>query len=248
MKESWESSDALANYTLACKLAQDGHEGLQKWFGQPYAREPEQWPDEWPKRPRAKRRVGWIILAAAILAIGIVTAAAAKALDLTYDDYDAIGRVVYAEAANEPDAGRVAVIDTILNRVADGNFGGSVQAVIEQRNAFEPVTRAGGWRNLPSLTTEQKVQFATYMGLKAAGVLGDVSGSALYFQNVSIVRDRVRVGKVRPSLVNFGGMPVTADLGQHTFYSTKGSKPGVTVVVKDAGETRFAGDEETAFQ
>src|SRR5262249_42536254 len=40
---------------------------------------------------------------------------------------------------------------TILNRVASGRFQNNIQAVIDARDQFEPVTKAGGWRNLPPL-------------------------------------------------------------------------------------------------
>jgi hypothetical protein len=104
---------------------------------------------------------------------GVLTALAimpqpGRALTLSETDIEAIGRVVFAEAGNQPVAGKVAVLDTILNRVAAGRFGADVQSVIEQRNAFEPVTRAGGWRRLPALTATQRAEFTTILALKAA--------------------------------------------------------------------------------
>ena len=92
-------------------------------------------------------------------------------------------------------------------------------------NAFEPVTRAGGWQRLPPLTVIQRAELATILSLKASGHLGDVSSGALYFQNPQIVAERAAAGKVAPSLVHFGGMPRTAVIGQHTFYRPSGPAP-----------------------
>lgn len=158
--------------------------------------------------------------------------APAGAIGLSETDIEAIGRVVYAEAAHEPAAGKVAVIDTILNRLGSGRFGSSVQAVVDQPNAFEPVTRAGGWRLLPELTAPQRAELATILSLKASGHLGDISSGALYFQNATIVAARAATGTVAPSLVHFGGMPQTAVIGRHTFY-----RPAAETSVKAAGST-----------
>jgi hypothetical protein len=99
------------------------------------------------------------------------------------------------------------------------HFGGGVQGVVDAPKQFEPVLRAGGsWRNLPPLSAEQRVRIATILSLKAAGVLGDVSQGGLYFQNEAVVRQRAAAGQVKPSLVGFGGLPVTAKVGDHTFY------------------------------
>jgi len=57
---------------------------------------------------------------------------------------EAIGRVAYAEAGNQGDSGLAGVVYTILNRLADGRWGGSVAAVVDAPHQFEPVMRAGG--------------------------------------------------------------------------------------------------------
>ncbi|QNT71463.1 cell wall hydrolase (plasmid) [Defluviicoccus vanus] len=173
--------------------------------------------------------------------------APAAALDLSETDVEAIGRVVYAEAAGEPAAGKVAVIDTILNRLGSGRFGSSVQSIVDQPNAFEPVTRAGGWRQLPPLTATQRAELATILSLKAGGYLGDISSGALYFQNAAIVAERVATGKVAPSLVHFGGMPKTAVIGHHTFYRPDdpagGPPPGTTTPARRTLRSSFVGDD-----
>lgn len=168
--------------------------------------------------------------AAAAALVLLTLPAPAGAIGLSETDIEAIGRVVYAEAAHEPAAGKVAVIDTILNRLDSGRFGSSVQSVIDQPNAFEPVTKAGGWRQLPPLTAMQRTELTTILSLKASGHLGDISSGALYFQNAKIVAARAATGTVAPSLVHFGGMPPTAVIGRHTFY-----RPAAETSVKAAG-------------
>lgn len=166
-----------------------------------------------------------IALSAALAALTLAPLPG-RAVSLSETDVDAIGRVVFAEAGTQPIAGKVAVLDTILNRLASGRFGADAQSVIEQRNAFEPVTRAGGWRRLPPLTLTQRAELDTILALKAAGHLGDVSGGAVYFQNARIVAARAAAGMVPQNLVGFAGMPQTAVIGKHTFYSPARSNDG----------------------
>jgi hypothetical protein len=193
----------------------------------------------------------WVALAALLSA-----PLSGRAVTLSETDIDAIGRVVFAEAGNQPIAGKVAVLDTILNRLSDGRFGSDLQSVIAQTRAFEPVTRAGGWRRLPPLTLNQRVELKTILALKAGGHLGDVSGGALYFQNPKIVAARAAAGTVRQDLVGFDGMPATAVLGEHTFYrpaagqegSTAGSTktlPTPAVITRPALPSSFVGDDLT---
>lgn len=154
---------------------------------------------------------------------------------LSKEDIEAIGRTVFAEAGTESDAGKAGVVFTILNRYASGTFAGSVQSVIEQRNAFEPVTKAGGWRNLPPLTPAQRAKVETILSLHRDGALADVSGGALYFQNPDVVADRARAGTVRPARIEFGGMPATATIGAHTFYRPEGNAAQpVSAAIKEA--------------
>ena len=70
---------------------------------------------------------------------------------------DGIARVAYAEAANQGDSGLAAVVYTILNRLDDGRWGGSIDAVLNASHQFEPVMRAGGsWRNLPPVSDARR--------------------------------------------------------------------------------------------
>ena len=57
------------------------------------------------------------------------------------DAREAITRVAFAEAGNQGDSGLAAVVYTILNRVQDGRWGATVEAVVNARGQFEPVMR-----------------------------------------------------------------------------------------------------------
>ena len=137
---------------------------------------------------------------------------------LSYEDREAIGRVTYAEAGNQGEEGLAAVIFTILNRVNSGQFGGSVQHVIDAPNQFEPATRAGGWRYLPPLDQTQSAQFETILNLILAGWLPDLTNGALFFQNARVVAARAARGAGSSYLVDFGGTPPVAEIGDHRFY------------------------------
>ena len=143
---------------------------------------------------------------------------------LSYEDREAIGRVTYAEAGNQGEEGIAAVIFTILNRLNSGQFGSSVQSIVDARNQFEPATRVGGWRYLPRLDSWQSVQFETILNLILAGRLPDLTGGALFFQNAAIVARRAARGKVSSYLVDFGGTPPVAEIGDHRFYDWRAAE------------------------
>lgn len=132
---------------------------------------------------------------------------------------EAITRVAFAEAGNQGDSGLAAVVYTILNRVQDGRWGGSVEAVVNARGQFEPVMRAGGdWRRLPASTVAQRARIETILNLALEGRLPDLTNGARYFQNPQIVADRAARGEVSQGLVNFGGTGPSAVIGAHSFY------------------------------
>jgi hypothetical protein len=140
---------------------------------------------------------------------------------LSSEDREAIGRVTYAEAGNQGEEGIAAVIFTILNRVSSGQFQGNVQDVIDAPNQFEPATRAGGWRYLPALDSTQSTQFETILNLILAGWLPDLTNGALFFQNARIVAARAARGAGSSYLVDFGGTPPVAEIGDHRFYDAR---------------------------
>jgi spore germination cell wall hydrolase CwlJ-like protein len=154
---------------------------------------------------------------------------------LSSDDRDALGRVAYAEAGNQGTEGLAAVLYAILNRLASGRFGSSVEAVIEAPGQFEPVDRAGGrWRNLPTLSTSHVATVATILGLIQQGRLPDPTHGATFFQNPQIVASRAAAGQVPIALTNFNNQTPIAVIGDHAFFRQlrpdslpcKGGSPG----------------------
>lgn len=136
---------------------------------------------------------------------------------------EAIARVALAEAANQGDSGLLAVVYTILNRLADGRWGHSVDEVLNARAQFEPVLRAGGdWRALPPVSAVQRTKTDTLINLVLEGRVPDLTGGALYFQNPAIVAARAAAGQVSPRLVHFGGAAPSAVIGDHAFYPGAG--------------------------
>ena len=132
---------------------------------------------------------------------------------------EAITWVAFAEAGNQGDSGLAAVVYTILNRVQDGRWGATVEAVINARGQFEPVMRAGGdWRRLPASTVAQRARIETILNLSLEGRLPDLTNGARFFQNPQIVADRAGRGEVSEGLVNFGGTGPSAVIGAHSFY------------------------------
>jgi len=132
---------------------------------------------------------------------------------------DGLARVAYAEAGDQGDSGLAAVIYAILNRLADGRWGSSVDAVLNARGQFEPVMTAGGdWRRLPRVSAAQQAHVDAILNLILDGRLPDLTHGARYFQNPKIVASRARAGTVSPQLVNFGGFAPSAVIGAHSFY------------------------------
>ena len=133
---------------------------------------------------------------------------------------DAISRVAFAEAGNQGDSGLAAVIYAILNRLKDGRWGRTVDAVLNAPGQFEPVERAGGdWRRLPSVSASARARIDTILNLALDGRLPDLTLGAHFFQNSKLVAARARSRQVSPALVNFGGETPVVTIGDHSFYA-----------------------------
>lgn len=165
---------------------------------------------------------------------------------------EAIARVAYAEAANQGDSGLAGVVYTILNRLQDGRWGDSVDAVLNARSQFEPVMRAGGdWRGLPPVSAAAQARIDTILNLALDDRLPDLTHGARFFQNPTIVAGRARGGRVSAGLVNFGGASPSAVIGAHSFYAEtgRGGGPGKTGAAP-AGSSRadsiFVGENRFA--
>lgn len=80
-------------------------------------------------------------------------------------DLDLLSRLVEAEAGGEPYEGKVAVAETVMNRVAKGSWGNTITSVIYAHGQFSPV--ANGMINKPatadSIKAAQQV-ISTYVG------------------------------------------------------------------------------------
>jgi hypothetical protein len=154
---------------------------------------------------------------------------------------DAMARVAYAEGGSQGESGLAAVVYTIINRLVDGRWGATVEAVVEAPHQFEPVMRAGGaWRRLPPVTVAQEATVHTIVALALQGRLPDLTGGARFFQNETTVADRAAAGLVPPSLVGFGGAPPSAKIGDHTFY-TEAAKASSKPAAKQSRKVHPAG-------
>jgi hypothetical protein len=163
---------------------------------------------------------------------------------------EGIARVSFAEAGNQGDSGLAGVVYTILNRLADGGWGRTVDAVLNGRGQFEPVVRVGGdWRRLPAISAAQRARIDTILDLALDGRLPDLTNGARYFQNPVIVAARARAGVVAPRLVNFGGQAPTAVIGAHSFYAGEGRGAGArshgASTSRPHLDTLFVGDNRT---
>lgn len=101
---------------------------------------------------------------------------------LSPEDYDALLRIVEAEASGEDEIGRLLVANVVLNRVRDEAFPDTIQAVVYQtrdgRAQFSPVGSGKIGRVI--------VSDATRIAVERALAGEDVSGGALYFVNPSL--------------------------------------------------------------
>jgi hypothetical protein len=181
--------------------------------------------------------------------IANVRASAARASGRIHDDADreAIARVAFAEAGNQGDRGIAAVVFTIINRLGDGRWGGTVSDVLNAPRQFEPVMRAGGqWRNLSRVPDSRRARIDAIVSLALKGELADETGGALYFQNPTIVAQRARAGQVSSKLVNFGGQTPSVVIGDHAFYRGNRSA-GARRSATQTAQTDPLSDRQQAF-
>lgn len=96
-----------------------------------------------------------------------------------------LAEAILREAGGEPEAGRIAVAEVILNRSRSGIYPSSICGVVNQRGQFtfakgRPVTAAqqGSWRAAVTLAAKMM-----------SGEVNPVMGSAMYFHSVSVRPD-----------------------------------------------------------
>ena len=85
-----------------------------------------------------------------------------------------LSHIINAESGNQPLAGKIAVGNVVLNRVASSLFPDTVYEVIHQRNQFTPVTNGS-----INLTPNTESVAAAKLCLDGANTIGN----ALYFIN-----------------------------------------------------------------
>ena len=122
--------------------------------------------------------------------------------DLFYDANDLywLSRIIHAESGNQSLAGKIAVGNVVLNRVASSRFPNTVYDVIFQRGQFTPAS-SGTINRTPS--TESIA--AAKLCLEGT----NTAGSALYFINA----------RVSPNSWAARNRPYVATIGAHTFYA-----------------------------
>ena len=118
-----------------------------------------------------------------------------------YDDSDALywlSHIIYAESGNQPLAGKIAVGNVVMNRVASPLFPDTIYDVLFQRNQFSPAITGSIYR-----TPNAASVVAAKLVLDGAVVLEN----ALFFNAVGVNSYASR------------NRPYVATIGNHAFYA-----------------------------
>lgn len=155
-------------------------------------------------------------------AVAVAQAAAdrpAQGRRLSAAEYDRLVRTVAGEASTEGQVGMQAVAHVILNRVAAGRWGDTVESVVTAPRQFEPWNRPDRRAWMESLTPDSPAWRAAAAAVDDAlsGRAPDPTGGALSFLNPAIVEERR------------GGRPVELDrpgrqIGRHWFWNAPGGE------------------------
>ncbi len=111
-----------------------------------------------------------------------------------------LSHIINAESGNQPLAGKIAVGNVVLNRVASPRFPDTVYEVIHQRNQFTPVSNGS-----INLTPNAESVIAAKLCLDGANTVGN----ALYFLNPRTAR----------SSWASRNRPYVTTIGAHAFYA-----------------------------
>lgn len=116
---------------------------------------------------------------------------------LSASEYDALCRIVEAEAGTEGEEGKLLVANVVLNRVADPAFPATIEGVITADGQFSPVQNGRYQRAVPTSETLAAVNRA---------LNGEnISKGALYFKSVH-------------STANWGNRTLLYNYRNHNFY------------------------------
>ena len=161
--------------------------------------------------------------------------------NLSPDDIDALVRTTATEA-NDPD-GQLAVANVALNRLAAGNYGPNVAAVVTAPGQFEP-WQNGRAQRLDARSPQYR-QAAQVVNDALAGQVPDPTGGATHFFSP---KSQAALGRSAPS---WAQGPALAYVGGNAYFAPHGavmrqqkqSEPGVDVdgLVAQWGGTANAG-------
>lgn len=132
---------------------------------------------------------------------------------LTKEERDLLIRTVIGEADNQPELGKAAVANVVLNRLNAGGYGDDVKGVLFKPKQFEPWgTRA---KELMSYSPDSPAYSAASAAVDKvlSGNYEDPTKGATHFANVSTVKDRGNTN----ALGWINNMSNVTQIGAHTF-------------------------------
>jgi hypothetical protein len=115
--------------------------------------------------------------------------AAARRIDVSDRDVDALARVAHSEVGHfgkygeaQLRGGLAAVVDTIFNRVAHDRFPDEIAAVVDQPKQFSAINDVGSWSALPAAPEGIFRLVADHVAERARGKASELDG-ATHFLN-----------------------------------------------------------------
>lgn len=155
---------------------------------------------------------------------------------LSDSDRDLLIRTVIGEAGNQPDVGKAAVANVVLNRVAAEGYGNDVRSVVLAPNQFEPWSKRSG--ELMSISPQSSAYTNTGKIIDAvsSGSMPDVTGGSTHFY---APKAQAALGRRPPSWDDGNGLQI----GGHLFFSPNGAidRTAAGAAIDKATGTRTVG-------
>lgn len=107
------------------------------------------------------------------------TTASAPSTNYSGSDIDLLAALIYCEAGNQPEEGKIAVGQVVMNRVASSSFANSISGVIYESGQFTPA--GSGWLDSVIGNAPSDCYDAAVAAMNGAGTVGN----ALYFNGGS---------------------------------------------------------------
>ena len=107
------------------------------------------------------------------------TDASAPSTNYSGSDVDLLAALIYCEAGNQPEEGKIAVGQVVMNRVASSSFANSISGVIYESGQFTPA--GSGWLDSVIGNAPSDCYDAAVAAMNGAGTVGN----ALYFNGGS---------------------------------------------------------------